>query len=229
MNGNSGGEVLNAVPPPPPDGGALSTASTQTKNSQADLDIRQIITTDTPGSIPTVIFVEDVETFVTKSGTSVEAIIGAMTELHQKYKLMDAKLANQKANLKVKIPEIESTLEIVQLLDSKKDSEEDEELKASYPLSDIIHARAKIECNGTVCLWLGADVMVEYTYDEALEMLEKNLASAKAKLEETSRDMDHVKNQSITVEVNMARIFNYNVKQRRLEKEAKEADEKKLG
>jgi len=191
---------------------------------QADLDIRQIITTDTPGSIPTAIFVDDVESFITKSGASVEAVIGAMTELHQKYKLMDAKLTHQKTSLKVKIPEIESTLEIVQLLNSKKDNEDDETI-ANYPLSDIIHARAKIDINGTVCLWLGADVMVEYTYSEALDMLEKNLTSATAKLAETTRDMDHVKNQSITVEVNMARIFNFNVKKRRLEKEAIEAKE----
>ena len=50
--------------------------------------------------------------------------------------------------------------------------------------------------------------MLEYSYEEALEMLQINLANAKAKLDEKNEDLDHLRNQIITVEVNMARVFN---------------------
>ena len=62
--------------------------------------------------------------------------------------------------------------------------------------------------------------MLEYTYDEALEMLKTNLKNAKAKLIERQEDLDHLRNQIITVEVNMARVFNNDVKRRREQRES---------
>ena len=67
---------------------------------------------------------------------------------------------------------------------------------------------------------------MEYTYDEAIEFLGNNLSNSRAKLVETGEDMDHLKDQSITLEVVMARVFNHNVKVRRAAKEAKELEEK---
>lgn len=161
-------------------------------------------------------FIDDVEGFMTTNELTTEVLIGAFTELHQKYKMMEQQLVRQKASLKAKIPDIENTLDLVTILKEKQD--EEEEMTVNYPLCDTVHARANVNTNGTVCLWLGANVMVEYSYEEALEMLEKNLTSSRAKLQETSEDQDHLKDQSITLEVVMARVFNHNVKARRLEK-----------
>jgi len=108
---------------------------------------------------------------------------------------------------------------------------------------ETIHAKAKIEITGKVCLWLGAKTMVEFSYEEAYAMLTQNLSDAREKLEENNRDLDHgcrpreltfissrrvtapaihrpqqLRNQVITVEVNMARVFNWDVKRRRDEK-----------
>ena len=49
-------------------------------------------------------------------------------------------------------------------------------------------------------------------------MLTKSLKDAKLKLVETVEDLDHLRDNVITVEVNMARVFNYDVKRRRDEK-----------
>ena len=35
-----------------------------------------------------------------------------------------------------------------------------EDMTVNYPLCETVHARAAVNCNGTVCLWLGANVMV---------------------------------------------------------------------
>lgn len=48
-----------------------------------------------------------------------------------------------------------------------------------YLLSDTIWSKAKISKNtNKVALWLGANVMVEYSLDEAKTLLEKNLVNA---------------------------------------------------
>lgn len=54
--------------------------------------------------------------------------------------------------------------------------------------------------------------MVEYTYDEALELLELQLTQSLAKIQELDEDLFHLRGCSITVEVNMARLFNHSVK-----------------
>ena len=110
----------------------------------------------------------------------------------------------------------------------KEKQDDGEEMIASYPLSEIVHARAAVNCNGTVCLWLGANVMVEYTYEEAIAMLERNYKNAEAKLAETNEDINHLKDQITTLEVNMARVFNYNVKAKRTGDAPADGDAKRI-
>ena len=69
---------------------------------------------------------------------------------------------------------------------------------------------------GKVCLWIGASTMVEYTYEEAVELLTKQLQQTYEKIKETNEDLAALRENSITVEVNMARLFNYNVKLKKL-------------
>ena len=65
--------------------------------------------------------------------------------------------------------------------------------------------------------------MVEYTYVEALKLLAKNLANAEAKIAETEKDLDFLKDQLTTTEVNLARIYNQGVlnNKKKNEKEGK--------
>ena len=50
--------------------------------------------------------------------------------------------------------------------------------------------------------------MVEYSYIEAVKLLGANLASAEDKIKETEADLDFLKDQLTTTEVNLARIYN---------------------
>lgn len=65
-------------------------------------------------------------------------------------------------------------------------------------------------------LWIGASTMVEYDCKEALELLENQLTQTHAKIQELQEDLYHLRGNVITVEVNMARLFNFNVKQKKL-------------
>lgn len=67
-----------------------------------------------------------------------------------------------------------------------------------------------------VGLWIGANTMVEYTYDEATERLTTQLTQSHLKIVELVEDLSFLRAQSITVEVNMARLFNYSVKLKKL-------------
>lgn len=94
---------------------------------------------------------------------------------------MEAQLIRGRDSLKVKMPDIKKTLEAVKML-QEKHKEEDEEKKAmdaNFLISDNIWAKAKIANDtGKVGLWLGANVMVEYNFEEALTLLERNLGNA---------------------------------------------------
>merc|ERR1711990_717801 len=112
-------------------------------------------------------------------GVTIEGVIGAMQELYSKFKFMETHLIKNKTSLKTKIPDNEKTISMIEFLQEKK---ADETVDATFNLSDNIFAKAKVAATDTVCLWLGANVMLEYTYAEALTMLNKNLITASDKL-----------------------------------------------
>lgn len=159
--------------------------------------------------IPRAVFIEDTEAWVDKYGE--EELFGQMNELHQKYKFMESQLVRQKASLKGKVPEIKRTLEMVAMLKQKHEGDE-KEVDANFLISDNIWAKAKCPNNtGKVGLWLGANVMVEYVFDDALVLLGKNLQNAQTKFNETEDDLDYLKEQTTTMEVNIARVYNQGV------------------
>ena len=88
----------------------------------------------------------------------------------------------------------------------------------------MVFAKAEISNSGVVHLWLGANVMLEYTYDEAIELLSSKLDKAKKDMEEISENLSFVRNQIITSEVNISRIYNWDVRRRRQERLDAEAN-----
>lgn len=58
--------------------------------------------------------------------------------------------------------------------------------------------------------------MVEYKYAEAIELLETQLTQTHLKIEELQEDLYFLRGNAITVEVNMARLFNHSVKLKKL-------------
>jgi prefoldin subunit 5 len=85
-------------------------------------------------------------------------------------------------------------------------------MDANFLISDNVWAKAKIPNDtGKVGLWLGANVMVEYNFEEALKLLEKNLTNAISRLNATEDDLNFLKDQITTTEVNIARVYNQTV------------------
>ncbi|KAF0982193.1 hypothetical protein FDP41_012054 [Naegleria fowleri] len=176
-----------------------------------------------PRKIPKADFIEDVEALVNKKGSSdvqdtISQIYRDQNQKHQQYQIFEYRLHEAREQLKVKIPDIKKTIEAVKFL--KKSFEGDDETDASdkiethFKLDETVFAEAIIPKTDRVALWLGCDIMVEYSLDEAMELLNKNVTLAEQKLSEINEDIAYLKEQKTTTEVNMSRVYNYGVKKR---------------
>lgn len=56
--------------------------------------------------------------------------------------------------------------------------------------------------------------MLEYPIEEAIALLVKNLETAKKNLKQLDKDLDFLKDQMTTTEVNIARVYNWDVRKR---------------
>jgi len=53
--------------------------------------------------------------------------------------------------------------------------------------------------------------MVEYSYDEAIALLTKNLTSAQDNLKDTCVDINYLRDQLNTTDVNLSRVYNHHI------------------
>ncbi|XP_010931768.1 prefoldin subunit 3 isoform X2 [Elaeis guineensis] len=170
--------------------------------------------------IPAASFVEDVETYLQQSGLDVNSSLSFLQERLQQYRIVEMKLLAQQRDLQAKIPDIEKCLDIVATLQAKKGT--GEALIADFEVSEGIYSRARIEDTDSVCLWLGANVMLEYSCEEAKALLQKNLENAKASLEVLVADLQFLRDQVTITQVTTARVYNWDVHQRRIRQAAME-------
>ncbi|KAG0376305.1 hypothetical protein BGX24_007938 [Mortierella sp. AD032] len=178
-----------------------------------------------PRGIPKAPFVENVEDHVSEQ-EPVEIVLKKFQEATAKYKFMEMNHLTRKRNLDAKIPEISKTLEMVRFLESEAaEGDDSKEIETMYELNDTLFATAKVKPTGKVCLWLGANVMLEYPVAEASELLASKLSSAQKTLKNTEEDLAYLRDQITTMEVNTARVYNWDVKQRRIARAKAEAAE----
>ena len=98
-----------------------------------------------------------------------------------------------------KIPHIEKAIEMVALLIAKETASE--QITVDFELSDHVYAKASIN-KGTqsVYLWLGANVMVEYSLGEAKGLLEDNRVNAKKNIANFEKDLNFVRDSIVETE-----------------------------
>ncbi|KAE9601505.1 putative prefoldin alpha [Lupinus albus] len=123
-------------------------------------------------------------------------------------------LLAQQRDLQAKIPDIEKCLDAVATFPAKKGT--GQALTADFEVSEGMYSRARIEEIDSVCLCLGANVMLEYSLEEATDLLQKNLDNAKGSLEVLVADLHFLRDQVTITQVTIARVYNWDVHQRRL-------------
>ncbi|XP_046670526.1 prefoldin subunit 3 [Homalodisca vitripennis] len=168
--------------------------------------------------IPEANFVDDVDAFMAlpENSGAVDTVLKKLDEQHSKYKFMELNLASKRKRLRLQIPDLEHSLKMIKMLQKQQNSPED--FEAQFLLSDQVYMKAVVPPTDKVCLWLGANVMLEYTLDDAMALLVKNIETAKKNLSHVEHDLDFLRDQFTTTEVNMARVYNWDVKRRQAAK-----------
>ncbi|KAF1839559.1 prefoldin subunit 3 [Decorospora gaudefroyi] len=180
-----------------------------------------------PRGIPKAIFIDKVEDYVTDR-SQVESTINSFKEMISKYQFMQTNTQRRAAGLKDKIPDIQKTLETVRFLKSRKDDADP--LETTFELNDTLYAKAEVPPTDDVYLWLGANVMLAYPIPEAEQLLQSKLSTAKQSLSTCEEDLDFLREQITTLEVAFARVYNWDVAQRRKEREGGDSiEDKKRG
>ncbi|RDA91272.1 hypothetical protein CP533_6340 [Ophiocordyceps camponoti-saundersi (nom. inval.)] len=188
-----------------------------------------------PRGIPYAPFVDQVEDYVT-TRQDVEATLQSFQEMISKYQFMEMNLQRRMAGLKDKLPDIQKTLDAVRFLKAPKD--ESDPIETTFEFNDTLYAQAKIPPTDEVYIWLGvrspmiegdvreadrltkaqANVMLSYPIDEAETLLQSKLKTAKTSLSNCEEDVDFLREQITTMEVAIARVYNWEVVQKRKEK-----------
>ncbi|PWN24137.1 Prefoldin, subunit 3 [Microstroma glucosiphilum] len=167
----------------------------------------------TPSGIPQAPFIEDVESHLGGPDVPVQATLQKFQEALQKYKIMESSTFSRSKSLQEKIPDIEKTLAMVEHL--KELREEGKGMETRFELHDTLYASAEIEPVDEVNLWLGANVMLSYPLEEAITLLSSKLSTAQKSLKSADSDLDFLRDQITTMEVNIARTHNWDVRRRR--------------
>ncbi|TFK26927.1 prefoldin subunit [Coprinopsis marcescibilis] len=193
-----------------------------------------------PRGIPKAPFIANVEEYLGGPNGDVESTLRAFQDAIAKYRYMDSSLTGRRASLEEKIPDIKKTLDMVEFIrDRKAGSPEGEDedddlddddsasqpLRTTFELNDTLYAEAELEDTGSVYLWLGANVMLSYSIPDAVSLLQGKLDSAHQSLSNTIEDLEFLREQLTIMEVNTARVYNWDVKRRREQRES-EAQEK---
>ncbi|KAG6840926.1 hypothetical protein C0991_003184 [Blastosporella zonata] len=195
-----------------------------------------------PRGIPKAPFVADVEEWIGGADGEVEGTLQSFQDALAKYRYMDGNLTQRRQNLEEKIPDIKKTLDMVEHLQERREgkskaSEDDMDdmddldeddgpqkpLKTTFELNDTLFAEAELEETDTVYLWLGANVMLSYKLPAAVALLTSKLEAAQMSLDNTVEDLEFLREQLTIMEVNTARVYNWDVKRRRERREREEA------
>lgn len=157
-------------------------------------------------------FINDVEIFM--KGKEVTPTLQGLDERLNKYRFLEVNLIQKRSRLKRQLPDFEKSIEVIKLLEAKT------ELNTHFLMSSQLYSKARIPPTETVCLWLGANVMLEYPLDEAKALLSKNLSTSLSNLKQIDEDLEFLRDQITTSEVNLARVYNWNVKRLQASKAA---------
>ncbi|KAJ5582309.1 hypothetical protein N7535_000929 [Penicillium sp. DV-2018c] len=193
----------------------------------ADSTPKRTVSTQTnPRGIPVAPFIDNVSDYVS-SRAEVEPTLRSFQEMISKYQFMEVNTQRRGQGLREKIPDIRKTLEMVRFLQMRKESNPTADLQTNFELNDTLYARASISPADAeeVYLWLGANVMLAYPLDEAETMLDEKLNAAESSLRNCEEDLEFLREQITTLEVATARVYNWDVVQRRKEKGEGKGDE----
>ncbi|BGP27509.1 hypothetical protein JCM10295v2_006479 [Rhodotorula toruloides] len=168
---------------------------------------------DNPRGIPKARFIEDVDAFVDEASGDGELVLRTLQETLAKYRFMESSSLQRRSGLEEKVPELERTIEMVELLIAKK--EQGASFDTTFELADTLYAKGRVDEVDEVYIWLGASTMLSYPLDSAHTLLRGKLDAARWSLGTVKDDLLFLRDQITVTEVNVARVYNWDVARRR--------------
>ncbi|KAL7074146.1 hypothetical protein ACQ4LE_006862 [Meloidogyne hapla] len=153
---------------------------------------------------------ENVEHYLTEKKKILDDVQEEERDNFRRYKLLETSALQQKAKIDESILDYQKSIDSLKMLVEQKEKKSNSVL-VTYKLDENLFSNAVIDEMDRVCIWLGANVMVEYKLEEAQSLLTKHLANIEQTNEETDEELDFLRDQITTTEVNLANLYNYGV------------------
>lgn len=133
---------------------------------------------------------DDVDSFMAlpENDSSADKVLRRLDEQHSKYKLMEYNISARRRKLKFQIPDLAKSIEMIEILRTQT-----EDKATQFLLSEQVFLKATVPPTKNVCLWLGANVMLDYPLDEAEVLLKQNMESAETNLKCLEHDQDFLR------------------------------------
>jgi len=154
---------------------------------------------------------------------NIQDAMKTVQEIQSKYNFYLNNQQRKRENSEHRLKELKSNLQILERLETASD--EGESLETTFKLSEPLYMKAKLNCEGSVYLWLGANVMCEYKISEAKSLLTKNVQTVTVQIKSLGEEVDFVREQLTLVEMARAMIYNSIIE----EKSRKKAEQAKAG
>jgi prefoldin subunit 5 len=168
-------------------------------------------------NIPAMMFIEEVKEMCDRYGA--EQLTEELNVYLNKYKYMEAQTLKHSEGIKMKIPDIEKAIESVLFLQNKykenTETKSEEPIKLDFMAAQSLWAKAEVPVVDKVALWLGANVLCEYTHDDAVVLLRKNLKNAQDTLRTNEGHIDYLRDQITISETNISRAYNEYVERKK--------------
>uniref|UniRef100_A0A915EKS0 Prefoldin subunit 3 n=1 Tax=Ditylenchus dipsaci TaxID=166011 RepID=A0A915EKS0_9BILA len=165
--------------------------------------------------IPKAKVLENIDTYLTTQKLSIDEATEKIKEDFRKYKIVEDSFVTQKEKMADSIADYKKSLAALEMLQEQKKVEK-ESVEVTYKLDENIYSKALVEDFSKVCVWLGANVMVEYELTEAQQMLTANLENIEKVNKDVEEELDFIRDQITTTEVNVAHLYNYNVQTKKV-------------
>ncbi|ELP85547.1 prefoldin subunit, putative [Entamoeba invadens IP1] len=140
--------------------------------------------------------IEDVQKYVAEKG-GVGPAVQSVEDTYKNLKFFLDVVSQRKLTLTSKIEEIQSTLNYVKLLQSKTN----EEVKTKFEIANGLYLPVTISEPKKVNLWIGAGVMMEYSFEEAEKTLTDNTNATTTMIKKLDEDSNHLNGEIAKMEV----------------------------
>lgn len=108
------------------------------------------------------------------------------------------------------LPNLHSTLTALDFVEEKG-----EDCLFHHQIVDGVYAKARITNNKKVALFIGASMLVEYSIEEAQDLITSNISDIEKQITDLEHNLEVLKENMTVIEVSVSRVFNYDVQMRR--------------